>query len=387
MTTNVLERPSDTLRLHPEWKFPRSKFSSVFLSALIAYVIVNCLYSYCDRSFLNRRPEHTNAGTVLSHYRAITKTPDVVIMGSSIVKFPFWMSDQLHSGGVPKFDDFGWCAQLEQLVFKEGKKPLTIFDFGIHAAMASDVYLCCDRYFDNDHRPKLIIYGVSPRDFMDSLLPKETDTESFKRLYSMTDVLAPGSLFQTNLEEKGELTIRKKIPLYRYRRWWQERVDSLAKKAETKLFRKSSLDLFSFLQSTEAAPGIPPEPPKVAPGWIPSVAEYEARYARFDYPQMARQERFFEALLDMCKHRHIRLLIVNMPLTRAHEELMPPGLLAQYNSWLQVTALNKGTEFIDLQSAPEFSDASFFDIVHLNGHGGDQLSQYLLPKIVDAVRH
>jgi len=337
---------------------------------------------------LNRRPEQTNAGTVLDHYQALTKTPDVVIMGSSIVKFPFWMSDQLHSGGVPTFDDFGWCAQLEKLAIYEGKKPLTIFDFGIDAAMASDVYLCCDRFFEDNHRPKLLIYGVTPRDFMDSLLPKETQTETFKRLYSMGDVLDPSSLFQTNLEEKGDLTFRKKVPLYRYRRWWQERVANLAQKAEAKLFGKSTLDLYNFLHSTpDPPPGIPPQPPKVAASWIESVAEYEARYARFDYPQMSRQEKFFEALLDMCKKRHIRLLIVNMPITHAHEELMPPGLLAQYNSWLRVTALNKGTELIDIQYAPEFSDASFRDIVHLNGQGGDELSRYLLPKIVQATQH
>ena len=383
---------TDSIRATVKW---RSWQLPVFVFAAIIFAVINLSCAELVREHLLRHPLNDDPNIVLAHYSQLTSAPNVVLVGSSMIRFPLWLSDLKHGSGIADYDHYGWCSELEKQVKALSGKSLSIFDLGINSAMASDVYLIEEQLFQDKLKPKTVVYALGARDFMDDLVPNETRTQPFERLYQFADVIREDRIFRTSTTEKTDLLLRRNVPLYQYRWQCQERVKTFAKKVVDKVFKplyaaqyiKEQLSL----PKAKAQPGVePPELSKFAPcdvphnkdaRWLNSVAEYEARYANPNYDQYQRQKEALESLLELSKRRGINILLVRMPVTETELGLDPPSFIEGFSLDIRKIAKAHGVRFVDLQESNQYTSSDFFDIAHLNTDGGEKLSRLLANEI------
>jgi hypothetical protein len=349
-------------------------WASPFIWVCLVFLVLNFVSARLAKVDAKKHPSNENAKAVLANFHGLKEKPEVVLMGSSLVRFPFWLSDLKHSNNVARFNDYSWCEYLEKQVGKKANRSVTIFDMGIDAAMVSDVYLICEKLFVGRDAPRLIVYGTNPRDFMDDLLPSDTGTLSFARLHGLNDLSRSDGLFATNLQEKADLFLQSISPLYQYRREWQERLGKFyltilpEPPTQAPLIGPPAL---SYEQQNLANV----DRAKMQDGeWIRSIAEYEARWAKPSQEQFRRQARYLNAFLALAHDRGIEVLLIKMPLTQTNKSLMPQGLITAYDRVIAEEAKRWNVEVIDMKGKFTPGEFYFFDIVHLNAKGGDILS-------------
>jgi hypothetical protein len=357
-------------------------WASPFIWVCLIFLAVNGVGDRLAKVDAKKHPSNENARAVIANYKRLTEKPEVILLGSSIVRFPFWLSDLKHSNNVPRFNDYSFCEYLEKQVGKKTKLKVSIFDMGIDAEMVSDAYLICEKLFVGKDAPRMMVYCTNPRDFMDDLLPSDTSTLSFTRLHGLSDLSRSDGLFATNLKDKADLLLQSISPLYQYRREWQDRLG--------KYYLKVLPEPVTYTSPSTTPPALTMEQKNLAyvnrakiqdVEWIRSIGEYEARWAKPSEEQFQLQAKYLDALLSMAQQRHINVLLIKMPFTETNESLMPPGLVAQYNQVIAQAAKRWNLEVVDLQGKFRPSDNYYFDIVHLNAKGGDLLSSILAEKI------
>jgi hypothetical protein len=83
----------------------------------------------------------------------------------------------------------------------------------------------------------------------------------------------------------------------------------------------------------------------------------------------------------MAKQDGIKVLIVNMPLTKTNMALMPEGYYQEYLQVLQTTNDRYHCQLLDLNNDKSFETADFRDTAHMNASGGRKL----IDRIVDRI--
>ena len=325
MTTQV--QPRQQSAPVSQTRKQRLLLASSFLWVCLIFVVVNFVGDRLAKRDAKKHPSNENARAVLANYQRLQEKPEVVLLGSSIVRFPFWLSDLKHSNNVPKFNDYSFCEYLQKKVSEKASRNVNIFDMGIDAEMVSDAYLICEKLFVGKGAPRLIIYGINPRDFMDDLLPTDTGTLSFARLHGLNDLSRSDGLFATNLQEKTDLFLQSIAPLYQYRREWQDKVGNYYLKALPEAAPNPASLTGPLPLSIEQKNLAYVNRAKIQDGeWIRSIAEYEARWAKPSQEQFQLQAKYLDALLALAHERNIKVLLIKMPVTETNESLMPPGL-------------------------------------------------------------
>ncbi len=385
----------------------------VFILAAITFAVINICCAEIVREHLLKYPVNDDPNIVLAHYSQLPSAPNVVLVGSSTIRFPLWLSDLKHGSGIADYDHYGRCEELEKQVKELSGKSLSIFDLGINAAMASDVYIIEEQLFKGKLKPHTVIYALAPRDFMDDLVPNETRTEPFERLYQFTDVIREDRIFKTNMTEKTDLLLRRNVTLYQYRWQCQEKVKALVNKVIGKVFKplyaaqnikeqpfpikgqpspiKGPPSPIKAPSKAKAQPDVePPEVSKLAPSdlphhkdarWLKSVIEYEDRYAYANYDQFQRQKEALESMLELSKQRGINVLLVRVPVTETELALDPPNYSEGFSTEIRKIAKAHGVRFVDLQDSNQYTSSDFFDVAHLNADGGEKLSRALAHEI------
>jgi hypothetical protein len=121
--------------------------------------------------------------------------------------------------------------------------------------------------------------------------------------------------------------------------------------------------------------------PHILPSYDANYADYIRRYGTNHGDQYLRmfniQRQFFVKLLTLCKHENIKLLIVNMPLTRENRILMPSGSYERYMNLLETESNNYDFPLLDLNKCPQFIHSDFYDTAHMNSAGGKKLLDIL----------
>jgi hypothetical protein len=75
-----------------------------------------------------------------------------------------------------------------------GKQP-EVFNLAMGGAMVSDHYLLARTLFKGGQKPKAVIIGVNPRDFLDNTLPSASSTDAFYFLSPYVNVSKLGTSF------------------------------------------------------------------------------------------------------------------------------------------------------------------------------------------------
>jgi hypothetical protein len=388
-----------------------------FPLALTLFALVNvALYGLFQASRLNAEKILDNQSVRQANYEArqegpwiwwVTRSflakkpsPELVIFGSSQMGSAIFSAEAEHRKEALDTTDQREVTRLsDALKNLTGKQP-EVFNLAMGGAMVSDHYLLARTLFKGGQKPKAVIIGVNPRDFLDNTLPSASSTDAFYFLSPYVNVsnlaavsfAGPFNLLDYRLKEW--LPLKQVITILK-----GSEPPSLANVATfTNPEAKGVLDPQSssakngtavntkVLQAISGSAGdvrqgqwrIPAEPPYL---FIDNTKEYVRRYKNPNPPCLAGQKAYFHALLTFLKEENIKVVVVGMPSLQSNRDILPPAFWSQFKTYLHAETVACGGSFVDLFGDQRFGSHDFLDTVHLNRWGGGRLITVLAQEL------
>jgi len=109
--------------------------------------------------------------------------------------------------------------------------------------------------------------------------------------------------------------------------------------------------------------------------WKDNTREYKKRFASANEKLFANQIEFFDKLLADANANHVKVVVVNMPLTTKNVALMPNGMYEKYMYEMVKRAERGDVSLVDLNSLWVFQDRDFQDTAHLNAAGATKFME------------
>jgi hypothetical protein len=371
----------------------------VFLpAAVVAFVIfvlvnVGCLLRFGTDDSVKGSATDSNrelwsgAGSIditTQGFQQLRQTPQVVLLGSSLIMHPFWSMDaELGSFGdiFHHHESFTLAHDLGLA----GLKNPCVYSLAVFGEMISDAYIYVNEFLKGDKLPKLVVFGIAPRDFSDDDLPSPTASFTFKRLIGLKNFARYADAYMPGWQERSEFIANHGCYLYS-KRW---RVQHELARAVEKGLQK--IGIGSDAASSEPGAGRNEHAGFMLGGsreerFLISTKEYTRRYHNIGEKNLSLQKDFLERVLTTCQERGVKVLLVNMPLTPTNRGLLPPGFYDNYRA--DVARIAKGhrqTQLIDLGDSNLFKDVDYWDTAHLNNKGGHKLLKCIEPAIMRTV--
>ena len=292
---------------------------------------------------------------------------------------PFWLADRLHTDFIPDYDHYCQNFTLQNILEIAGFKNVAVSNFAIDGEMASDAFLIHKKLLEKDCYPEWIIYGIAPRDFIDSLLSKEIKTPIFNSLFSLTDIWSENNGFVLNLNERLNLTLEKLLFLFDKRKQIQNTLTNFYYDLLCRVFvlKKVNDKTEEMPQALTLEHDIHKNACQDTYLWNSSIREYKKRYRIFKYNQLKKQELFLRNLCKNAADNDCKVLLINMPLTKDNLALMPNGAYAQYCAAIKRATQLKDVYLLDLQGHKDFRKELYRDSAHLNEKGAHLLSMLI----------
>ena len=121
--------------------------------------------------------------------------------------------------------------------------------------------------------------------------------------------------------------------------------------------------------------------------WSTSTVEYRKRYRNIANRDLGLQMHFLQKLLNVCRQRGIKVVLVNMPLSSTNRSLLPPGFYDSYRKSVAGIAAGPSVTFVDLGDSQDFQDIDFWDTASLNFLGGRKLLTDTLKPVEDQLTY
>ncbi|MBX9691747.1 MAG: hypothetical protein K2Z81_05140, partial [Cyanobacteria bacterium] len=291
---------------------------------------------------------------------------------------------------------------IENLLSKDFGRPAKSFNLSFGGAMVSDQYLLASSLFNSKHKPKVVILGINPRDFIDNSLPAACTTDPYQLLgpYANLEGLEFASF--SNPLEWLEWKMNNEFAFRSQGKAFADTVAGAVSKlvqsatgSATEIAVETSVgettedsdgkaanqtetgDMLKSLYQTagEVSPG---QWKVVATSWgafKDNTREYQTRYknsAPAIYPQ---EKQFFERLLAHLKSENIKTLVVGMPSLWPNRALLPESFWSEFRGYVASTTSAYGAEWVDFTDSKEYTSNHYLDTVHLNSTGGVKLMQ------------
>jgi hypothetical protein len=354
---------------------------SAALVALVIYLVASIMLEGSTRHLLANDTWSQSASTAIADFNKLVEPPQIIFIGSSLVRRPNWALDSRHSLVTrnEQYDTYHSAKWFEKQLDNLGLKDSRVFSLAVDGATASDTYLIFEKLLDKSRRPNLIIYGVATRDIACCLFNCERNTPVFRLLFEPSDCSRLGNLFTTCFAERLELELNQRFPLFQNR-------DSIREILSSELQKLTCLRSTASTQSRSDAVDMASQPISAIPA--PRVnAEMNKRFGDShskDSRRLQNQRLCLQLLAQRAAERNVPMLFVNMPVGPKYS-----GVGTQvYNDFLTTlhNSCSNGKDIFlaDLNSGQNgFGSDCFDDGVHLNAKGGEKFIEALLNWIGD----
>lgn len=314
----------------------------------------------------------------INSFHALKAKPDVILLGSSLVMFPFWAMDVAENKGIADIFRYHNSEALKKKLKEAGREQKTVYSLAVFGQMASDAYLMTNEYVKGDKAPKLIVYGIAPRDFYDHSLASPMATFSFQKIVNLSNFSSYAGAFLPDFEKKADWLAMHLC--YFYGKRWRLQMET--DKAINKVYSTLGIvDPNATKADTTAQGGFRMEG-STEDRWNNSVKEYKGRYKEIAEKDHSLQMGFLTRNLKNLRERGVKVVLVNMPLTKRNLDILPSGFYASYQKEIKDVADMPGVKLVDLGNCSDFNDDDYWDTTHLNHVGGRKL----LNRVVAAVK-
>lgn len=314
------------------------------------------------------------------------KAPDVVLMGSSLVNSACWSAD-----ATTIYKDID-CTLHHRVVTLEkdlkerlpGTDP-RVLNVSIQGAGACDYYMMTRGLMEGDRKPKVLVVGIAPRDFIDNKIHNLGDTEPFMfhQRYVDFDETVARAYSNPFLRAMGELEWKiSRLPLRRLHASVASYFTDSNGAENTR--RKQAGDELRYALSASSQRIFPGDivVPKVVPeGFHDNTAEYASRYKNPHPKHFTTQLFFFEQMLKRMKAQNIQVLVVDMPTLKRNRDMLPPAFWTTYKVQMRDVCARQGADYLFLSDNQDFIQRDFIDNVHVSFRGAAKV----LAKIADYI--
>lgn len=376
----------------------RSVLKSHALSVFVVLLIINIAllgFNPFDKAKLENLPaDHSWVYWMTRDLLKLNKAPDVVYVGSSLFMHPLTMQDARYLNRPIDYVDHHRSIYTEDKISEKLliDKPIC-FNAGLPGNMVSDDWILIETLLKEDKVPKVIILGLTARDFFDCSVKYPAATPVFKYLSRLIDVEPIIDLAMPNLWERTDHAVAKIVYLWGNKPNVQTLLAENAKQMFLPLtdaicggrqFSEAQREeLLTMNINAQLERGWMVEPPDRDRDFVDNRREYTKRY-RSRRPQMWNaQKEFFQRLLNTASDRNIQLVVVNMPITNLNVDMLPSGVYADYLEMVKTMTESKGFRFADLQDDNRFPGHFYYDTVHMNSRGGKELVHAIVEILSD----
>ncbi len=340
---------------------------------------------------------------MVKQYLHRQQPPAVVLLGSSQMQC-FYTSDAANSGhDVDELLDHDCKVLSEQLSppNTSDSANASCFNASLAGSMISDRYLVDKALFTPGKTPHTVVLGIAPRDFIDNTLPSISATEPFQFFAPCLDVAEMEDSAFPSKYDKYSWDIARKLPLRHCAddllarqitlpwAFKAQEIPSVESEQMTARADTIVVDNKPFFFATDTTfnvkPGkclIPHTPFK---GFINNNHEYAMRYKRWNTSEYKQQMRYLDLLLADLTRKHVRTLLVAMPLDTMNAALLPGDFWHDYSEKINSVAAKNRVSFFDLARSSQFEHCDFADGVHLNWRGANKLAGLLANKFARSV--
>lgn len=398
-------------------------YATTFLSTMIGYALVNLLFinlvfqpkpemtaETITTSPSEKRQEGNWIWWVTRNY--LVKHPDaqIALMGSSqMASASFAIESDSQNVNIDCVTDKN-SRFLSQLVKERTGVDTHTCLFALGGAMISDQYIIAKTLFTNKHKPKLVVLGVNPRDFIDNLMPSCASTETFHFMSPYTELGKFADSNFNSIYSRMDWTINEMLPLKLLKNTVAQGIkqtsdqvlnkiglsinededlvatddattDEVANDGEPKTGNATILDAI-YGKLTEVRPATQIIHPGMRFDFMDNMREYTKRYKSADVPMFTAQKKYFEEFLTFCKEQDIKVIVVGMPNMWPNRELLPKSFWTSFKAYVGETCVKHDAVFVDhLDDDKLFVTNDYIDCVHMNQHGGKKL----LTSVADAI--
>ncbi len=342
---------------------------SKFILATVTFVLINVLLFLTGPLLIHVFKENAGHRRIIETLVSVKKMPDVLFLGSSIIRLPLWMRDFHSNKDTPAYNQFFEVKSFEDNLKAKFNCDAKVADAALDGAMISDLYFFVQRAINTSHKPRLIFLCLAPRDFADTLTPDETQTVTFNCLFKPHDLIVDKTLFCLDLGQRVKSLCKQIFFLHEH----EDRIKTWLKTLLVKANKSVNTDHLKV--GVEAVNPLLVKEPKVK-----SLLEYRLRYGHLEPEQFNRQFIFLEKLVDYCSSLRIPIVVVTMPLTQANKDLLPASYYGLYVNRVQRICSQKNIKLINFANE-QFPESDFFDTAHLNDKG----AQVLIDKFTSVI--
>ncbi|MBX9878569.1 MAG: DUF1574 domain-containing protein [Candidatus Obscuribacterales bacterium] len=322
--------------------------------------------------------------------KAESQKSRILLLGSSLPMFAAICADYRVgelSAATTGYETYTYtkAKYLQSLLRKLTHEDLPVFNFSASGCMVSDSYIALEQSIANGMHPKVAIFALAPRDFLDNFARPTKETGFFKFFKKDNHNAFNWKTF--NHEESfnnfiGSIWVYYKLkPDYR----------TFFLLATTDAFHRAPT-LYSALHYD---PGITKnhirlaawDPPEMAdiPGdedkRLKDLNSYKKSYYPINQSRFNDELGYLEKSLELCRKHAILPIVVNMPRIARNQAILPDWFQTQYTDALTKSTKKYGCPFFDLNSEPIFVESDFRDSVHLNGDGSLKVFNLLAAKL------
>lgn len=365
---------------------------SRFLVALASFVMLSA--GLASISFGKTDPADFPVNTwttwAIKDFLSDQKKPDVVFMGSSLMLVPLDGTDADHLNRRIDGSAHHKSVYFEDKFKQYSGQKVASYNFALPGEMPSDAALITRFLLKGEKAPKVLVYGVGPRDFMDNLLPSPAATDPFQYLSRFGDWSNRVDLIVPQWQERLNYELGRAFYTYGAKNQLAQNSDRVIKgvldevapapktektKAELVAMRRLLLPDYHPFEINRDECFFRPESQSARPKFEDNISEYRKRYKTLKMETFNGQMQFLADILDTAKERQVHVLLVAMPITDINRNLLSDQSWNLYRNNLRKLAANHqdSATFFDMQETKAFNISDFQDTVHLHSGGGAKL--------------
>lgn len=370
----------------------RSGRDSTAIRALALFLAINLALTFFGPFSFDKFdfPYKGWAWWTFNDIRNSSDVKNVALLGSSLMVSATNGCDATYLKKNLNLVSYHKASYFDSLLENELDGEFNTYNLAAPGQMPSDAYMTLTAMLKTSHRPDVVVYGVAPRDFIDSSLASPLDTEPFRflhRLVNLDDVMQ--MMFRSPWAKLNWLAERN-FYLYGNALDIQMTMGKKYVDALDMIFPPpTGNDIFTYWDRVKMLPSykageihpraivVAPQDPTHPPEFKDNTTEYRERYKNPDSKTYNTQFYFLGKLAELCKRERIELVVVNMPITLDNIRILGSYHYMSYVNALRHFSQEDDVPAFDLNDFALYNIADFHDGVHLNAVGGQKFFKQL----------
>lgn len=364
-----------------------------FLTAVVMVLLVNIALA-SSNPFKGINPEklpsvHGWAYWATKDLLTRQDKPNVVVFGSSAVMQPLWWQEAAFRGSDVDLVSDHQSRYLAHVIHEYSPQTnANCFNYAMPGAMPSDEYMVIQTMITSGNKPKVIVMGLHPRDFMDNSFNCAASSKHYQYLSRYNPELATSLLDLSMPQIWRRLAYQiESVLFFRQRKNDMQLVLSdkieamehplLANFPESPLSNTDVKDKKLAIYVDEIEKGVWIAHPTSPYQYIDATYDCVRRFKKPNAELFANQKKWVEMSLALCKKEGIAVVLVNMPRTEILTRLMPQGTYERHVQLVKSLAQSFNAAYLDIDIPSRYRLDDYTDWIHMNAGGGK--------KVLDAI--